>query len=116
MIVETAHESSLTTVPNPRTFPAVLLRAQQVLRTTFGMEIVELRPKWKPADDLAGPSGQASQAQTQGQATQATKRKGKGRQALADVDEDDEDDLAGNGETQAPTQGQGGRKVKCESL
>ena len=86
---------------NSRAFPAVLLRAQSVLRTTFGMELVELRPKRK-GDLVSGPTTD-NQAATQVPAQPQRKR---GR--LAAIQEDSDED--------AEEEGQAGTKKKGKSM
>lgn len=94
-------------VPNPRLFPDVLAEAQKTLRKTFGMELVEIRPKWKLGDELA----KSAETQTQTQATQSKKGKGRDRvNGLGDIAE--EEDEEAEAETAGATQGK--KKPKGE--
>lgn len=79
-------------------------QAQIILRTKFGMELVEMRARPKP-----GQPGQAAE-------TQATQRKdkGKGRQGNGDDDEDS-DDADGEAAAQAGKRQKGGFRRRRDS-
>ncbi|ODN97304.1 hypothetical protein L198_03867 [Cryptococcus wingfieldii CBS 7118] len=82
---------------NKRSFKAVLVRAQEILRETFGCEMVELRKKNEGA---AAPDASVRAQQSQAAATQSKKNKGKGRarpsngglNAVEEEEEEDEED------------------------
>ncbi|WVQ74445.1 hypothetical protein IAR50_004046 [Cryptococcus sp. DSM 104548] len=82
-------------VPNSRRyFKTIFARAQDILRESFGCEMVELRKKNEGA---AAPDVPANAQQSQAAATQPRKSKGKGRARLSNggleaVDEDEEED------------------------
>ncbi|WOO78544.1 uncharacterized protein LOC62_02G002091 [Vanrija pseudolonga] len=95
-----------TVMPNnPRAFQPALQEAQALLRSTFGMELYELRPKRKGDGE-----DEATQAQTQAQ-TQTQRRKGKGR-AREGEGEEDEDEVDEDGaQTQGQTQTQSRKRT-----
>ncbi|KAI9636924.1 MAGE family-domain-containing protein [Dioszegia hungarica] len=82
-----------TTLKQPANhFPVVLSKAQETLKKVFGMELVELKQKYKAGDDLREIERQHDEAvasQT-AEATQATQKKGKGRRRQDSEDESEE--------------------------
>lgn len=84
---------------NPRAFPVIYGEAQVILRSKFGMELVEMRARPKAGQ-------QPGEAAAETQATQR-RDKGKGRQRNGDDDEES-DEADGEATQQAGKRQKGG--------